>query len=107
AEVETISQYMSDTYGRSVGICISILTSLAIFIHVIGQILSSVAILSSMFKVGTIVATFITIFFILSYILFGGFLGTSVVGILKTVLLYMTLLGSGYIIYKNFGGVKG
>ena len=106
-EVETVRQFLSNTYGKSIVVCISLFTSLAIFVHVIGQILSSVAILNSMFNIGTIIATLITIFFILSYIFFGGFLGTSIVGIVKTILLYITLLGSGYIVYKNFGGMKG
>lgn len=106
-EVVTISQYMSETYGMSIGICISLFTSLAMFIHVIGQILSSVAVLGSVFNIDTILAAVITVLFILSYIFFGGFLGTSIVGIVKTILLYITLLSSGYIIYKKFGGTKG
>lgn len=107
AEVETISQYMSITYGNKVGIFISIFTSLAIFTHVVGQILSSIAILNSMFGVGIILATLITMALILSYIFFGGFMGTSIVGIIKTLLLYITLLTSGFLIYNNLGGIEG
>lgn len=107
AEVETISEYLSQSYGEKVGICIGLFTSLAIFIHVIGQILSSIAILSSMFNIGVVVAALVTVLLILSYIFFGGFLGTSIVGIIKTILLYITLLSSGIIIYKEFGGMNG
>lgn len=107
AEVETISEYLSKSYGEKVGVCISLFTSIAIFVHVIGQILSSIAILNSMFNIGIIVAALITILLVLSYIFFGGFLGTSIVGIIKTVLLYITLLSSGTIIYKKIGGING
>lgn len=107
AEVETISEFISKTYGLKAGICVSLFTSLAIFIHVIGQILSSIAILSSMFKISEIIAIFITIALIISYIFFGGFLSNSIVGIIKTVLLYVTLLSSGFIVYRSLGGING
>lgn len=107
AEVETVSEYLSKYYGSKVGLCVSIFTSLAIFVHIIGQTLSSMAILCSIFNVGAFAAALITIFLIISYIFFGGFLGTSIVGIIKTFLLYITLLSSGFYIFKYFGGMNG
>ncbi|SKC57152.1 sodium:solute symporter family protein [Maledivibacter halophilus] len=107
AQVDTVSQLLSMSYGEYAGVAASIITSLAIFIHITGQVLSSIAILTSLFNVTIIVGAIITIALIISYIFFGGFLGTSVVGIMKTILLYLTLGISGILTLKYFGGVRG
>lgn len=107
AEVDTISEFLVRYYGKRAGIITSVLTSLAIFIHITGQTLSSVAILTSMFFIKENIAVIITMFLIISYIIFGGFWGTSIVGIFKTLLLYGTLIISGVIVIKGFSGIEG
>ncbi|TCO74421.1 sodium:solute symporter family protein [Marinisporobacter balticus] len=107
AEVDTVSQFLALTYGEYAAIAASSITSFAIFIHITGQVLSSVAIMTSMFQVTEAVAVIITVGLIISYIFFGGFMGTSKVGIVKAFLLYFTLMISGIICYKHFNGVSG
>ncbi|SHI92288.1 solute:Na+ symporter, SSS family [Geosporobacter subterraneus DSM 17957] len=107
AQVDTIPEFLSQSYGEKAGFAASIITSFAIFIHVIGQILSSTAIFTSMFHVSTAIALLVTIGFILSYIFYGGFLGTSRIGIIKTFLLYFALIMSGMAVYLHFNGVEG
>ncbi|WP_411681560.1 sodium:solute symporter family protein [Clostridium thailandense] len=107
AEVDTIPQFLSRSYGVYAGFAASIFTSIAIFIHITGQVLSSTAILTSMFHVTVNIAVVITMVLIISYIFFGGFLGTSIIGIAKTLLLYLTLAISGVITYKCFHGIQG
>lgn len=107
AEVDTVPQFLSRSYGKHAGVAASIITSFAIFIHITGQVLSSVAILTSMFDIGSMLAIFITIGIIISFIFFGGFLGASLVGMVKTLLLYLTLTISGIITINYFNGVNG
>jgi SSS family solute:Na+ symporter len=107
AEVDTVSQFLSQSYGPYAGMAASITTSFAIFIHITGQVLSAVAIFTSMFHVKVGLAVVFTIGLIISYIFFGGFLGTSMVGIVKSFLLYFTLMISGAITYHHFHGVSG
>ncbi|PAB59995.1 sodium:solute symporter family protein [Anaeromicrobium sediminis] len=107
AEVDTVSQFLARTYGTYAGVAASIITSFAIFVHITGQVLSSVAILTSTFHIGMILAVCITILLIISYIFFGGFLGTSTVGIVKSILLYITLVISGIIAYNYFHSMGG
>jgi len=107
AEVETISEFLVKYYGEKAGIATSILTSMAIFIHITGQVLASVAILTSMLYIKENIAVIITIALIISYIIFGGFWGTSIVGILKTLLLYITLIFSGVMVLSKSNGVNG
>lgn len=107
AEVETISEFLVQYYGEKAGIATSVLTSMAIFIHITGQVLASVAILTSMFVIKGNIAVTITIALIISYIFFGGFWGTSIVGIFKTFLLYLTLIFSGVLALSKLNGING
>lgn len=107
AKVDTVSQFLSRSYGEYAGVVASVITSFAIFIHITGQVISSIAILSSLFDMVVVVAALITVALIISFIFFGGFLGTCVVGIMKTILLYLTLGISGVLTLKFYGGTKG
>lgn len=107
AEVDTIPQFLSRSYGVYAGFAASIFTSIAIFVHITAQVLSSTAILTSMLHVTVNLAVLITMILIISYIFFGGFLGTSIIGIAKTILLYFTLAISGVITFKYFHGLSG
>ena len=107
AEVDTVSEFLSQSYGKYAGLSASIITSIAIFIHITGQVLSSVAIMTSMFQIKILLAGIITVLLFVSYILFGGFMGTSVVGIAKTILLYFTLFIGGTVAYRYFNGITG
>ncbi|MFZ5966700.1 MAG: sodium:solute symporter family protein [Bacillota bacterium] len=107
AEVDTVSQFLSSSYGYRAGMAASMITSTAIFIHITGQILSAVAITTSMFHMHIYTAVLLTVCFMMSYILFGGFLGTSIVGIAKTILLYSVLIFSSGIILQKTQGLGG
>jgi SSS family solute:Na+ symporter len=107
AEIYTVPEFMTQYYGESARTASSLISSLAIFVHITGQVLSSVAIFTSLFLIGENTAVIITILLILSYIFFGGFLGSSIVGFIKTILLYITLMISAAVVFKGFGGVQG
>ena len=105
ANIFTVPEFMIKFYGNRSRMTSSIISSMAIFVHITGQVLASVAIFTSLFNISENLAVFITMMLIVSYIFFGGFLGSSVVGSIKTVLLYATLSISAYVLLKEFGGV--
>ncbi|HWP79145.1 MAG TPA: sodium:solute symporter family protein [Candidatus Acidoferrum sp.] len=105
--VVTIPEFIRTYYGDKARLTSSILSSVAIFVHINGQILSAVAIFTSLFGITQSMATAAAVALIVSYILFGGFLGSSAIGSIKTVLLYGALLLSGGIVLISFGGAGG
>ncbi|HBH13184.1 MAG: Na+/solute symporter [Clostridiales bacterium 38_11] len=107
ANIYTIPEYMIKYYGNTARTASSIISSIAIFVHITGQVLAAVAIFTTLFLIGETVAVFITVLLIISYIFFGGFLGSSLVGSIKTVLLYLTLSISTFIVLKGFNGFGG
>ena len=107
ANIYTVPEYMIKYYGNTARTASSIISSIAIFVHITGQVLAAVAIFTTLFLIGETVAVFITVLLIISYIFFGGFLGSSLVGSIKTVLLYLTLSISAFIVLKGFNGFGG
>lgn len=98
---------LAGVYGERARILASVFSSLGIFLNIIGQILAAVALLTSMFKIDPFVAAVIAVFFVIVYVIFGGVWGTGLVGTLKTILLYFSMVVVGALSYKLGGGMSG
>jgi len=107
AEIQTIPEFMTNYYGYKSRVTSSLISSIAIFIHITGQVLASVALITALFSINENTAVLITIILIISYIFFGGFFGSSLVGSIKTLLLYITLTYAGIFVLNKFGGFSG
>jgi SSS family solute:Na+ symporter len=103
----TIPQYLTGTYGQSIGPVSSVFTSIGIFINIIAQGLAAIALLTSMVHVSTTVALVISIVLVLAYVLAGGLEGTGIVGTIKLTLLYGAVIAAGGIALYEFGGISG
>ena len=103
----TIPQYLTDTYGDTIGPIASVFTSIGIFINVIGQGLAAVALLTTMAHVSATVALVISTALVLAYVLAGGLQGTGIVGTIKLTLLYGAVIAAGGIALYEFGGMSG
>lgn len=104
-EIEVIS----NEYGQSTGGLASILCSLGIFISVLAQVIACSGLLTTLFpQISLPIAAFISIAFMLVFVIFGGTLGMGMGGVLKLILLYLSSLVcfALVVIYsKGFTGV--
>jgi len=107
SNVETMPQYLVHVYGDGIGPISSIFTSAGIFVNIIAQGLSAVALLTSMFHMSPVVAAVISVFLVLAYVFSGGVWGTGLVGVAKLILLYLTTIICGVMAYKMAGGWSG
>lgn len=105
--LETIPQYLATSYGEVAAPIASVFTSIGIFLNIIAQLLAAISLLTSMFPLTPAVAALIAITLIVFNVLFGGFMATGIVGIVKMALLYLTLLITGVVVYGNMGGISG
>lgn len=103
---ETISQILAEEYGNKVGLISSIFVSIGMFINIVAQILSAVAILTSVFNVASFTASCIAALLMTLYVIFGGVWGTGYVGIVKLLLLYLSVIIGGSMAVKLGGGVS-
>ena len=104
--VQTIPQFLSQSYGQKSIIPSSIFSSMGMFISVVAQLLSLVALISSMFTLNPLLIAFIGILLMATYIIFGGIWGSSLVGIIKIILIYTFLSMASIFCYKSFGSIS-
>jgi len=104
---ETIPQYLVTTYGSGVGPISTVFTTAGILINTVGNVLSFVAVMGAMFHVTPVTALVLGVFFVLSYVIFGGVWGAGLTGILKVGLLFITMITCGVIAYFLMNGIAG
>lgn len=103
----TAPQYLAKSFGQEIRPFASLFSSIGVFLSLIVQNLSAIALFSSMFKLPPIIGAIITLAAVLCYILFGGVWGTSIVGTIKSVLVYVTFAVAGIMAYILLGGHSG
>ena len=104
----TLVGMVRDEYGPKVGMAATILNSVGTFINILSQLIAASAVVVVVFEtMGTVVAIILSAVFMVLYVVFGGTKGAGIVGILKTVLLYVTMVICGVIVLRKCGGVGG
>jgi SSS family solute:Na+ symporter len=107
SSVETVPQYLVKTYGTGIGPISSIFTSLGILFGLVAQILAFSALLTSLFTMQPTIAACIGMVLVIAYVLFGGVWGTGLTGIVKLILLYVTVIACGVTAFIFLGGISG
>ncbi|MGI5875288.1 MAG: sodium:solute symporter family protein [Dethiobacteria bacterium] len=104
---ETVPQFLSSSYGPAAGVIASLFLSLGMFINVVPQVFSSVALLLPILPLNTKLAAFISVSLMALYVIFGGLWGTGLMGISKVLLTCASLLTGGLLAFKYIGGFSG
>ncbi|BAF61032.1 MAG: sodium:solute symporter family protein [Pelotomaculum sp.] len=106
-EVDTVPQFLAAAFGDSVRPWVALYSSAGIFIQIAAQSLAAIPILTSLFPVSPQWAAAAFAAVLISYVVFGGFLSASQIGLLKMILVYSTLFVAGCISFKYLGGYRG
>lgn len=104
---ETVPQILTAEYGRNAGPVSSVCVSVGIFLNIVAQILSAVALLTAMFGMPPAAASIVAIALMAFYVIFGGVWGTGFVGVAKLILLYGAVIIGGTLAVNLGGGVGG
>lgn len=103
----TIQQMISEEYGSAAGVITSVLGSVGIMLNVVSQILAANALLYTMFGWSPLVCALVSITIMAFYIVFGGVKGAGLLGIVKFVLIYITVVVCGLMAFSMAGGFDG
>ncbi|MBR6248431.1 MAG: sodium:solute symporter family protein [Muribaculaceae bacterium] len=103
----TLLEVVSREYGRKAETVGSILFLIGIFISIMSQVLSSSAMIGSLFGIPTLWASILGAVLIMLMVLFGGIRSAGVGGIVKLVLLYLCSLVAGIVVWHVAGGLSG
>ena len=105
---ETIPRFISSSYGTTAGVMAALFVSIGMFINIMPQIFSSMALLSSMFAALNLqLAALITVALIVSYVIFSGAWGTGLMGLVNIILAVTGLLVAGALAFSGSGGAEG
>lgn len=103
----TLLEIVSREYGRKAETVGSILFLIGIFISIVSQVLSSSAMISSLFGLPVVWAALASAALIMLLVLFGGIRSAGAGGIVKLILLYVSSLVAGIVVWRIAGGLTG
>lgn len=106
SKISTMPQIISREYGQKAASIAAVLMSVGTFLSIVAQLLSGIALVTSVSVVSSLLATGIIIILMLTYVLFGGVWGAGLSGIIKTILLYVVTIVCGIMSIKLAGGVS-
>ncbi len=103
----TLLELVSREYGHKAETVGSILFLIGIFISIMSQVLSSSAMIGSLFGISTTWASITGAVLIMLMVLYGGIRSAGASGIAKLILLYLCSLAAGFIVWRIAGGLSG
>lgn len=93
-------------YGSKVGMTVSVLSCVGTFINVIPQVIAATAVLAVVFPAMKLTtAVFFSVVFMILYVIFGGTKGAGIIGIVKMLLIYLTMIAGAGMVLKMVGGL--
>ena len=107
SKLQTIPQFLAQHFGSRAGMLSAIAASVGIFFSIVANVLSATPLVVALFQTDSMRAVAFVMALTVVYVLFGGVWATGRVGILKTLLIYITLMSAGYVTYTRMGGWSG
>ena len=102
---DTLVGAIRQEYGPTAGLAASILNSVGTFINIISQLLAASAVVLVVWpQLGTLWTVIISAAFMALYVVFGGTKGAGMVGMLKLILLYVSMVACGGLVLYKMGG---
>ena len=103
----TLLEVVSREYGHKAETVGSVLFLIGIFISIVSQVLSSSAMITSLFGIHLVWAALASAVLIMLLVLFGGIRSAGAGGIAKLILLYISSLVAGVVVWHIAGGFSG
>jgi SSS family solute:Na+ symporter len=106
SEISTLPQIFSREYDEKSSTVATVLSSIGTLFAIVAQLLSGMALVTSVSHIGPAAATILIVILMLVYVVFGGVWGSGLVGIAKTILMYSAVLFCGVMAINLGGGVS-
>ena len=97
----TLLEIVAKEYGHKAETVGSLLFLIGIFISIVAQVITSSAMLGSLFHLPMIWAALIGAVLIMLLVLFGGIKSAGAAGIIKLVLLYISSIAAGIVVWRR------
>jgi SSS family solute:Na+ symporter len=93
--LETIPQYLVLNYGKMTGPLVSVISSIGMLLSAVASSLPGIQIIAAIFGIAPWSAAIILMILVAAYVFFGGMKGAGVSGIMKLVIIWVTLFAAG------------
>lgn len=93
--LETIPQYLVLNYGKMAGPLASVIASIGILFSAVASCLPGIQIIAAVFNITPWPAAMILIALVAAYVFFGGMKGAGISGIIKLIIIWITLFAAG------------
>ncbi|MBP2641798.1 MAG: sss: transporter, solute:sodium symporter family [Firmicutes bacterium] len=93
--LETIPQYLVLNYGKMSGPLASVIASIGILFSAVASCLPGIQIIAAIFHISHWPAAIILIILVAAYVFFGGMKGAGVSGMMKLIIIWITLFAAG------------
>lgn len=93
--LETIPQYLKRNYGNNAAEAAGIIASLGILFSIVSSCLPGIQIVSAVLNTGVAASAFILVALVAAYVFFGGMKSAGVGGILKMLVIWLSLFVAG------------
>ena len=101
----TLVGMIRQEFGPTAGMLASVLSAIGTFINIISQLIAATAVIAVVApNLGIGPAVVVAAVFMVLYVIFGGTKGAGMVGIVKTVLLYVAMMACGVMVLYMVGG---
>lgn len=104
SNVETIPQFISRYYGERARVVASLFSALGMFIQIVAQLLACGALLAVLFNMPLLWSSAVSTLLVILFTLGGGMKAAGRIGIIKMVLIYLTMISSGLLALDLAGG---
>ena len=103
--IMTLPELFASEYGQKSSTAAALLNSLGTFLSIVAQVLSGTALITAVSSLSGIWGTAVVVLLMFVYVFFGGALGAGIVGLVKTVLMYVSVGFCGILAVRLMGGI--
>jgi len=103
----TVSEYISVKFGRSAGALSSVTVSLGMFFSVLASMITALNLISGLFGVSHLFSATVIALLSLAFVFYGGIGGSGTAGLIKLVLIFVSVVTGGITAYLGLGGISG
>ena len=101
----TLQELIYDEFGQTAGILTSLIAPAGFLAGIVSQIAAAGALLTTLMNISMVQAVVVSIVIMISYAAFGGMKISGFLGVVKVILLYITVIGGGALALYLAGGL--
>ena len=107
SQAQTIPEFIAQYHGERVRTAASLFTAIGMFIQIVAQLLACGAVLAVLFNLSIVASATISMLLVAFFTLGGGMKSAGLTGMVKMILIYLTMAVAGLVALSLAGGWRG